>query len=278
MRAPLFLIPLLLSSAACSSADEMGTQTGVDNAQTESSATATATPGRAAPAAAFTDNEERGGGSREFAYKWPAAVAAEPELAKQFTADRDRILAREKAEWPEALEACPAESGSCKNREFTKEWKVVADTPGFLSLSADFSTYTGGAHGMYGRESLVWDKRKQVAANGVALFRSPEALNEALGPKLCAALNAEREKRRGEPVDPNAADEFGTGFDACQQVNDATVLVGSSTGRAFDRIGIWFGPYVAGPYAEGSYELNFPVDAAVLRAVKPEYASAFAAR
>jgi hypothetical protein len=68
------------------------------------------------------------------------------------------------------------------------------------------------------------------------------------------------------------------GFNSCPPISDATVLVGSSTGRAFDRIGIWFGPYVAGPYSEGAYELDFPVDAAVLRAVKPQYAGAFAAR
>ena len=58
------------------------------------------------------------------------------------------------------------------------------------------------------------------------------------------------------------------GFDECQKVADATVLAGSSNGKAFDRIGIWFGPYVAGPYAEGAYELNFPVDAKVRAAVK----------
>ena len=33
--------------------------------------------------------------------------------------------------------------------------------------------------------------------------------------------------------------------------------------------------YVAGPYAEGSYEFTFPVDSAVIDAVKPEYVAAF---
>jgi hypothetical protein len=56
------------------------------------------------------------------------------------------------------------------------------------------------------------------------------------------------------------------------------VIVGSSNGRTFDRIGVWFGPYLAGPYAEGAYELNFPVDAAVLGAVKPAYRSAFSVK
>ena len=55
----------------------------------------------------------------------------------------------------------------------------------------------------------------------------------------------------------------------------ATVLVGSSNGKTFNRIGVWFGPYVAGPYAEGAYELTFGVDKAILDAVKPAYKAAF---
>lgn len=268
MRRALFLIPMLLSSAACSSASEIEEATGVEDTQ--------AVP--AAKPVAFADDEQRDGGSREFAYSWPAEVSAHPALAEMLAAERDRILAQEKVEWTDTLAEMPLDCVSCRGRSFAKAWKVVADTPGWLSLSGEVSTYTGGAHGMYGLESLVWDKAKRAAMPAIALFRSPQSLETALGPRLCAALNAEREKRRGEPIDPLARDEYGTGFDSCQQVKDATVLVGSSTGKAFDRLTVWFGPYVAGPYAEGAYELDFPVDAAVLRAVKPEYVGAFAVR
>lgn len=265
MRRALFLIPLLLSSAACSPATEIEEATGGEETQT--------TP--AAKPVAFEADEERDGGGREFNYAWPAEVSAIPALAQQLTQERDRILAQEKLEWTDALAEMPLDCTSCRSRSFAKEWKVVAETPDWLSLSAQFSSYTGGAHGNYGLESLVWDKAERAAMPAIALFRSPEALDAALGPKLCAALNAEREKRRGEPVVPSADD---MGFDSCQQVKDATVLVGSSTGKAFDRIAVWFGPYVAGSYAEGAYELDFPVDAAVLKAVKPEFARAFVAR
>ena len=270
MRATLFLIPLALSSAACSSPAEMEQATGVEN---EAAPRALARADAAA-ASAFEDDEERDGGSREFSYGWPAAVAAESALARMLTAERDRILAQEKAEWTEALSDSPEDCTPCRNRSFAKEWKVVASTPGYLSLSGDFSSYTGGAHGMYGLQSLVWDKAKQGAMSGADMFRSPEALDVALGPRLCSALNAERAKRRGEPVPAMSEDMF----DRCVGTAEATVLVGSSTGKAFDRLGIWFGPYVAGPYAEGAYELDFPVDAGVLRAVKPEFAAAFAVK
>ena len=67
-------------------------------------------------------------------------------------------------------------------------------------------------------------------------------------------------------------------FDNCPGLDEATVLVGSSNGNTFDRIGIYFGPYVAGPYAEGAYELDFDVTASVIDAVKPAYAGAFSVR
>lgn len=268
MRARLFPISLLLSSAACSSQADYAREAGVAG---DPAAVATA-QAKTEPVA-FEDDETRDGGSREFSYSWPVTVSAQPALARLLTEERDRILAQEKVEWTDALADAPMDCAACRARSFAKQWKVVADTPGWLSLSGEFSTYTGGAHGMYGLESLVWDKVKQRALPGAGLFRSPDALEAALGARLCAALNAEREKRRGEPV---AASEDEAGFDACQHVRDATVLIGSSSGKAFDRIGIWFGPYVAGPYAEGAYELDFPVDAAVLKAVRPEHAGAFA--
>ena len=276
MRAPLFLIPLALSSAACSSEADHARKTGV-TAKASAGAIAQAhSQSSSEKGVEAKQHEEKDGGTWDFAYGWPAAVGAQPALAAQFAAERDKALAEEKASWQRDSAASPPDCTACRSREYRKTWKVVADLPGWLSLSADSYSYTGGAHGMSNRESLVWDKTAKLAHDGVELFRSPEALDAALGPKLCAALNAQRAKKRGEPVRPPVSDD--TGFSACQKVSDATVLVGSSNGEAFDRIGIWFGPYVAGPYAEGAYELNFPVDAAVMGAVKPEFAQAFVAK
>ena len=267
MRQALFPISLLLSSAACSSQADVVRETGIrDNPAERATPTVKPTP------VAFEDTAESGPWKRTFSYEWPAAVSARPELVALMTAERDKLLAQEKAEWADAIKDSPQDCVSCGQRSFDLEWQVVAETSDFLSLSAKVSTYTGGAHGMYGLRSLVWDKARKAAVEGVGVFRSPEALEAALGPRLCAALNAEREKRRGEPVVSGDGDY---GFDECQKVADATVLAGSSNGKAFDRIGIWYGPYVAGPYAEGAYELNFPVDAKVRAAVKDEFAVAF---
>jgi hypothetical protein len=87
-------------------------------------------------------------------------------------------------------------------------------------------------------------------------------------------LDRERAKKRGEPVKPGSTDEF----DKCIDPVENTVILGSSNRQAFDRIGVLVGPYAAGPYAEGDYEVTLPVTAAVLAAVKPEYRNAFAVK
>ncbi len=146
--------------------------------------------------------------------------------------------------------------------------------PDWLSLSGKVQSYTGGAHGNYGFDSLVWDKARARAIEAIGLFQSADALDKALGDRFCAALNAERAKRRGEPVKKGSTDEF----DKCVGAKEATVLVGSRGHRKFDRLSLQIGPYVAGPYAEGAYEFGFPVDTRVLAAVKPEFRAAFASR
>ena len=272
MRRSLFLISLALSSAACS-------QSPAENTADEPAlvATADAAADAGAPAADtakavdFEDDDTEGEAVREFAYKWPSAVSATPALAKRLTAEREKALAEQKAEWAEALQTSPEGCISCVNRGYEVEWKVVADIPGWLSLSQDFYVFTGGAHGNYGRRSMVWNRETGEGMDGIALFKSPVTLENALGRKLCDALDRQRERKRGMKVDRAA----GGIFDDCPGLDEASVFVGSSDGEHFDRIGIYFGPYVAGSYAEGAYELNFPVTASVLDAVKPEFAEAF---
>ena len=275
MRNCLFLISLALSSAACSQGGDEAVSLAPEakpTATTTASAKATA-PGEAQPAA-FEDDSSKNGGNREFAYSWPRAVSKIPQLVERFTAERDRELAAQKSDWESSFDDAPEDCISCISRGFEKEWKVVADLPQWLSLSADLYVYTGGAHGNYGKTSLVWDKRGQRAMKGADLFNSPVALETALGARLCEALNEQREKRRGMSVDPASGDMF----DDCPGIDEASVLVGSSNGESFDRIGIYFGPYVAGAYAESDYELNFSVTPAVLDAVKPEFANAFSVK
>lgn len=225
----------------------------------------------AKPMAFAEDEGEEGKGEREFAYSWPRQVSAIPALAARLDAERQLRLDEQKTQWAEAIEDCPEEYVACRNNLYELEWQVVADTPRFLSLSASFATYTGGAHGLYGRDSTVWDREAEEALSALQLFTSTPALEEALGEVACDALNAERGERRGAPVVPDP-DDWSS---ACVPMADAVLFLGSSTGARFDRIGVYYGPYVAGAYAEGDFEFTFPVTPALLNAVKPDYRVAF---
>ena len=271
----LFIIPIALSSVACSSSEDIAQNLGLQAEAVQSvGAPQPPAPPTSSERTEFTDTATRNGAEREFSYSWPAAVAAEASLVALLTKERDEALTAQKADWAEMLEVetdMPP-GASIYNRTDSVEWQSVADTPRFLSLSANGYTYSGGAHGMYGRSSLVWDRAARKAVPAAAMFRSTAALGYAVGGAVCDALDMQREEKRGAPVDR----EGGAMFDECPAMDDTVVFVASSDGKAFDRLHFYFGPYVAGPYAEGSYEVELPVTASVLDAVKPEYRSAFA--
>lgn len=264
--------------AACTSSEDMSQTIGVeDTAQTgDAVETAQETLDRklAADAQPFefsdTDGDEKTG-MREFSYSWPRQVSAIPELKAAFEADYKQQLTTQKNDWADALADCPGDFVSCRNNYLSLEWQVVADTPRFLSLSSNISTYTGGAHGNYGRGTAIWDRKTGERLETLQIFKSPAALEKTLGRPVCEQLNRERTKRRGAPVVEDPSDWSS----ACVSMVDAVLFLGSSNGEAFDRIGVYYGPYVAGPYAEGDFEFTMPVTERVLDAVNPGYRGAF---
>lgn len=210
--------------------------------------------------------------SIEFEYNYPAEAAAIPSLLAELEGD----LAKRRRELIET-----AREGRIAAREngfeFTPyshsvDWSVVTDLPGWLSLMAASSAYTGGAHPNHWPQALLWDKTADKSRVATELFASRAALAEAIRVPFCKALNRERAERRGAPVDPNSDDMF----DQCIDPTGSTIILGSSNKQQFDRIGILIGPYEAGPYAEGAYEVTLPVTKAVLAVVKPQYRSVFA--
>jgi hypothetical protein len=273
-RAGLALI-IAAGLAGCSSPEDVAQGAGVTAKATSSnstSASASASSSSSNGATSFEDNAEQDGGSREFAYGWPAAVSAIPALAARLKGERDSALAEQKAEWQDSLREFAGEDCvSCTSRGYSKEWKVVADLPRYLSLSADMYLYTGGAHGNSAFEALVWDREAGAALDPKAMFRSEAAMQDALGAVWCKALKEERGKRLGAEYAVENLGVFG-----CPPIADLTLLVGSSDAKAFNCIGLIAAPYVAGAYAEGPYEVTLPVTPAVLAAVKPEYKAGFA--
>lgn len=260
---------LTAAIAACSSPEDVAKTTGVA-ATPAAAATPPVPPKPAAAKVDFKDNETKGEATRDFAYAWPAAVSAIPELVKTFTAERDKLLADQKADFADAIKEFAGEDcGGCMIRDQQTTWEVVADTPRFLSLSRAFYEFSGGAHGNGGTSALVWDREAKTSREPEAFFVSEKALQDVLGTRWCKLLKAERAKRLGEDVGDDS-------IFPCPPIKDLTVLLGSKSKTHFDRIGLIADAYVAGSYAEGQYEFTIPVSDAILKAVKPEYRAAFA--
>jgi hypothetical protein len=208
----------------------------------------------------------------EFNYAYPAQAAAIPALAGWFKLDAAKHKRGLIVEAKQGQAEAKADKRTWYPYGHSTKWAVVTDLPGWLSLSAERWESMGGAHPNPWQEGLVWDKQTGTRHRGTDFFLSHTALSAAIRVPFCAALNRQRAEKRGEPVDPQSKDPF----DACIDPAAQTVILGSTDKQHFTRIGVLVDPYNAGPYVEGNYEVTLPVTPAVLKAIKPQYRSAFA--
>ncbi len=225
----------------------------------------------AAPTAARSISEDNA--LYSFAYAYPAQAAAIPDLKAKLDKHADTVRA-ELAK--ESREEKAASDKDFVYRPHSRgfDWKVVADIPGWLSLSTLASTYTGGAHPGYWFEAILWDKAAGKERAVTDLFASKAQLSSAIREQFCTAIDRQRAKKRGEPVQRGTDEMFNDCIDPVAQV----LILGSSDRRKFDRIGILVAPYEAGPWAEGDYEVTLPVTAGILALVKPEFQASFAVK
>jgi len=207
-----------------------------------------------------------------FAYAYPAEVAAIPRLRAMLDKEAKTLRARTARNAAAARRDSVGAAYPFHRYDQDKTWKVVTRTPGFLSLSYEAYSFTGGAHGNPSTGALLWDKARGARLDPIAVFTSPAALERVVAPVYCARLKAERARRLAPYKDT------GDLFSRCPPLSDLTLLLGSTNRRHIDRIGLIADPYVAGSYAEGQYEVTLPVTPAILATVKPAYRAAFAAR
>jgi len=203
----------------------------------------------------------------EFSYSLPAGSIA--GLKAYLDADLESAQAEIAAQAKEAMGDASEYNYSYQPYSLNIGWEVVADVPGWVSLSRSLWTYTGGAHGNSGTSGLVWDKAADQAHAPIELFTSGEALEAALQVAYCSALNEQRAERRSEPVGEGV-------FGDCPKLEELTLLLGSSNSAAFDQLILIADPYVAGSFADGPYEVTVPVDEAILASVKASHRGAFA--
>nr|WP_087573130.1 DUF4163 domain-containing protein [Sphingomonas sp. CDS-1] len=268
---PLFVAGLLLGACSAAKDADNAMATGNDVVASNFANRMSGQPEPPLPAKPFEQKEKTD--LLEFAYGYPAQAAQIPALVEKFgnTLKVNKSDALKMAR--EDQKAAKASGFPFHAHALETHWTATADTPRFLALESESYVYTGGAHGMTGYDALLWDKDRKRETAVEALMTSPTAFAAAIHDRFCEALDKARAEKRGEPVKRSDDDDFTKCIDPMKQVLVPT----SKDGKLIDSVTVVIGPYSAGPYAEGSYDIALPVDAAMRKAIKTEYQDAFVA-
>ncbi len=207
-----------------------------------------------------------------FTYEYPAQAAALPQLAAMLDAERAKSLTDLEMETAEAAKDAADNDYTFNPHMLGVGWKVTGDNPLLLAMLAEISSFSGGAHGHTGYEALIWDKSANRRVTLEAVFTDLAAALEPMRQPYCDALNADRRERRGEYI--GEADDM---FNACPPFSELVLVPYAGGDGGFDRIMIIAAPYVAGPYAEGAYEISLALPGTTLDRIKTEYRNAFIA-
>lgn len=197
-----------------------------------------------------------------FSYQMPKLTAPDAGLVRYLQLDRAKTFQDYAALFADP-DMTDQDFSSFEN---TTSWTVDSALPGMTILIAGRSSFTGGAHGFAFVETLIWNSRAHAAMRFAELFTNPAAARALLNPAYCRALNRERLVRRGEATDPE--DMFG----ACPDLlKEAAAYPTKPVYGKYSRIGISLAPYVAGPYAEGGYDLEIVIPKGLKALVKPQF-------
>lgn len=206
-----------------------------------------------------------------FSYTYPEAAARIEALRSLLETESRRAETQLRTEAAEMhREAAEFSDHRPPPHALERGWSVAADAGPLLSLLGATSIYSGGAHGNLLYDVLIWDRNSGGRIRFADLFDQPGEALRLLARDFCPALAHEQKLRRGDYYDPDDM------FAECPSVGSVPLLpVAGPSGRV-ERIQALLAPYVAGPYAEGPYEIDLPVGPALLGLVKPRYRPAFA--
>ena len=236
---------------------------------------ATAALSQAAAEKSIESNEQGTGYSLEFSY--PAVIAEHPALQQMVLAERQTQLTQLK-QWGKDWVSENPERAVETDMESFITWQTVANLPRFLSLTKDIWDYSGGAHGNWWRSSIVWDKQLGTVRKPIEMFVDKQAFDRVMHERFCEALDTERARKDGqEPVaGKDDAEYWQDWMERCPKPSELDIILGSSDRKTFNRLAVYVGIYTVGPYVEGDYEIDLPVTANLIAAVKPEYRGVFA--
>lgn len=262
MRAAILLVTLLAGCRA---------ETANDEAPGLVNAAAPAVEEAQPEAKAFSVEEEND--LYSYKYSWSKEAAAVPHLVERFTRDMEKQEAQ-------TIKIATEDRYERRRQDFPfnpydtqKSYETAGQSDRLLSLELAVYSFTGGAHGSSGSGSLLWDRQLKREVSIQDLLQPGASWTGAILQPFCVLLNREREKRRGEQVKPD--DLFGN----CPEYKEVTILLSDTdkNGR-FDDVNVIADQYVAGPYAEGPYEIALPITATMIERLKPEYRASFEPR
>ena len=233
-------------------------------------AQAASTQPQAPPAKAFAFDEENE--LIEFHFDWSAQAAAVPQLVERFRNEMEKARA--------ALIAGAKEDKAFRDKEklefhghmSSTSYETAGQSDRLLSLSSDVGSYTGGAHGNQALGSLLWDRQAAREITDEDLFVEVSNRDRLLMQRWCDGLSMAREEKRGEPASGDGM------FDDCPGLDDIAIIPTDKDGNGkFERLMLVASPYVAGPWVEGSYEIDLGVTPDLAATVKDEYRASFEA-
>ena len=212
-------------------------------------------------------------GTLDFAYSWPDEAAGVVKLDAWLRGNAEKVKAEGLRAARDDRKGAESSGFPYRKHSYEEKWAVVADTPRLLVMQSEGYVYTGGAHGMPISTALLWDRQteKRLAVGALMDVKKMAAITRNA---FCKALDGERAKKRGG--DPHSSDAPDDPFNGCPDMAAQLVLpVASREGGPLDRLRVYIGPYEAGPYAEGIYQMDLPISRAMLTAIRPEWRDAF---
>ena len=205
-----------------------------------------------------------------FSFSWPGSIP--PKLESRFRAERDKVKSDLVTGAKEDRAERTRQGFDYHPHSAARSYEFAGWSGRLMSLESTAFGFTGGAHGSTGSGAILWDKVLDREVSIQDLLQPETSWTDAIRQPFCILLNRERENRRGEPVRPD--DLFGD----CPKYGDVTVLLSDTDKNArFDHIRVIADQYVAGPYAEGPYEISLPITSAMIERLKPEYRFSFEA-
>ena len=210
---------------------------------------------------ALAAEPEEGG----FAYSYPTELSVHAKLVQELENRKEK-----RADLFQEDVAAMGTDGAANTLESQADWAIKSETDRLIVLVSSNYVYSGGAHGMFWSDAILWDKKMGQEVSFLDLFADKVAAKKAIMPAYCAMLDAERLGLRGEPTPKD--DMFGECIDPFENGIVFPTELGTS---GYVRIEFVLPPYAAGPYVEGEYAFDIAAPDYITSGLKPEYKDLF---